>query len=352
MHSGMYRMKNQKHTDVPTPTLASSSSKNIIEIDSGKIVTNDMLIDDRLKHYKYSLLSLNIRSLSQHIDNLRNLVSKRNTDFICVSEIFKPYDKYIKIPGFHNPLIKTRPNSKMGGGVALYISSKFSYVPLECLNNLKLKVFEIIAAKVNLGNKYIYVASLYRPPNAKLEDSFNDLEMILSKIEDQKVILAGDVNINVDPKSNNKIKDRYLQKLLSNNLEQVINTCTRLCNNSSTLIDHIISNILHMEAYVLHESISDHQIQICMFDHAQKNKMKQENRVNIDKIHIEKTLDNIKNIDWVDWESQQSNLNIDCTYESFHSIIQQSMVFQKHKTNKYKCPEQKWMTVEILKKKD
>ena len=66
-----------------------------------------------------------------------------------------------------------------------------------------------------------------------------------------------------------------------------------------------------------------------------------------ERIHIDKTIENLQKINWLDWNERTANLDIDDTYDSFHEIINSSVVQEKIKSRKLK-PTKKWMTKELL----
>ena len=63
-------------------------------------------------------------------------------------------------------------------------------------------------------------------------------------------------------------------------------------------------------AIVIHNSLSDHQVIICMWDYhcGKKGSTKNENlNENANKIHYAKTLEKIYNTDWNDWIEMHKN---------------------------------------------
>ena len=74
----------------------------------------------------------------------------------------------------------------------------------------------------------------------------------------QKCIIVGDINIDVNSTSNTV--DKYTSLLNSYNFEQIISTPTRICENSSTIIDHILTNITDhfIECGCIETDVSDH----------------------------------------------------------------------------------------------
>ena len=244
-------------------------------------------------------MSTNIRSLTKIIDQLRNLVTEISPDFISLVEVFNPLSKYVRIPKYHEPIIRTRQRMKLGGGTCLYIRDCYTFETLDIINYLELNIIEVLAVRVTLNDKKITIITLYRPPNAKVEESFRDLDKILDKIDDQRVIICGDFNI--DLYKDNSIKTRYLDKILSHNLYQLVSAPTRVARSSATLLDHILTSMNAVKVIVTNKSISDHQIIMSMWDYqVGKDCPKNIGMVspNMNKIHYAKTLDNLHNTDW------------------------------------------------------
>ena len=106
--------------------------------------------------------------------------------------ISPPGTDRVKIPGYHDLISKNRSNSNYGG-VGLYIKSKYSFSLIDSLNNLVLKKLELLAVKVELGKKYVYVISTSRPPNSSLNDTMEDLDKIFDKIGNHSTIFSGDL---------------------------------------------------------------------------------------------------------------------------------------------------------------
>ena len=119
-------------------------------------------------------------------------------------------------------------------------------------------------------------------------------------------------------------------------------------SESISLIDHVISNINDLETLVTHEMCADHQTVIGIWGikerQTKKQKVLKESR---ERIHIDKTIENLQKINWLDWNERTANLDIDDTYDSFHEIINSSVVQEKIKSRKLK-PTKKWMTKELL----
>ena len=109
----------------------------------------------------------------------------------------------------------------------------------------------------------ILVGNLYRLPDSKIEyiDQFEDFKDIVFK-ENKEFILLGDFNKNLSP---DRPDTEWLNFTMSLGLSQMIDQPTRVTQMTSSLIDHIYTNV---EENINHVSvcklcISDHYAIVC-----------------------------------------------------------------------------------------
>ena len=97
--------------------------------------------------------------------------------------------------------------------------------------------------------KKLIIWTIYRAPDSNLETFIQDLNTSLSSVPVKtELILLGDFNINfARPEMNNdKAKKRKLLQVTNvHQLDQVINTSTRITETSSTMIELLFSNTSH-----------------------------------------------------------------------------------------------------------
>ena len=320
---------------------------------SSDIIYEDQILKDKINEGKFSAISLNIRSLTKHIENLRGIVSNIKPDIISLSEVFKPHPGFVSLDNYHRIIMKLRPHAACGG-VGIYIHKKFSNLQIfDKISNLSLKKIEAIAVKVQMDHKDIVVVSLYRPPETKMNDSLEDLERILGQLENEEVIISGDININL--MVDNYFSQKYLDKLLSHNLTQTVISPTRITPHSCTLIDHVISNIPTIQSFTTHHCLSDHQMVLSVWGKPKHTLIEPDTNSlgSHKKLHYEKTNSKIFKVDWKAWVKNQENKDTDETYNSFHDTIQECLVYEREreKINRKKSPLKPWMTNELLNQK-
>ena len=128
------------------------------------------------------------------------------------------------------------------------------------INNISLINAESIWLKLNLMNQTIIMGVVYRKPGTNFEEFKQEFEFVLQNLNlDKKLtIIMGDFNVDL---TSDEEKSRELIRLTeSYGLVQLIKTATRVTNTSSTLIDHIYTNISSycIKSGCIEAGISDH----------------------------------------------------------------------------------------------
>ena len=273
-------------------------------------------------------MSLNIRSLTPKLTQLKNVAADYPTDIIALSEIWTPYQKYVQLTNYHPIIAKTGPSNRNGGGVGLYINRKLKSEPHNELNNLKFKLLEIVASTITTTqNTKLIIISAYRPPNTSVPQTLEDLEKLLSAVNNQNVIITGDINIDTGIANQKPEAQNYIYKLLQHKFIQTVLTYTRLTANSKSTIDHAITNQKSLETIVTHQAISDHQITISTLGKTNTNKSELPRHKQIKtEIDVNETIKNIKSTNWSTWMTDNNLKDLEPMYNSFHQNIQKSLV--------------------------
>ena len=218
---------------------------------------------------------LNINSLFPKIDELREISKQTNAALIGISE--SKLDSSILNPeiNINGYVLLRRDRNRHGGGVACYIREDINYTVLDIFPSEIESIFiDILLPKT----KPFTVGVFYRPP---LQVNF--LELVAENfdklsVDEKEIHILGDLNINtlLNGKSIlDKVKNRafdstqigqlgkkYYEFCSNFSLKQLIRTPTRITRNSSTLIDHVLTNssVKINNSGVIDTSLSDHQL--------------------------------------------------------------------------------------------
>ena len=238
----------------------------IQEIDIGTETTQTLIYPsqtqdnmfDCFKEKGLHFIHINARSMFHKLPELVYIANKSKAAIISITETWLdssfPNDS-IKIEGYN---ILRRDRQTHAGGVCMYVRSDLAYNPREDLQNENLEDLwlELLLPKT----KPIVIGTCYRAPNnSKLTES---LENTVSRLRaDCDAIILGDFNYCLIKNKINK-----MTKVLENSgFIQLIDTATRVTNNSSSLIDHIYTNETRKisQSGVIESGISDHFITFC-----------------------------------------------------------------------------------------
>lgn len=220
-------------------------------------------IDFISKNTGFVLIHQNIRSLRANFDKfiVELATLEKRPQIIVLTEIWidsNETDLYNIIN--YNSFFNTN-NKYRAGGVAIYIQSNCNEIKI---SNIKFNSSDIIELSFKmLGYDFILLA-VYRLQQQPIELFLNELKRYMKENylhTCNNFIMVGDINLNLLEENSNI--DEYKITLASNGLESLINTPTRITNNSKTCIDHIVvklknKNKLLIEAAVIDSQITDH----------------------------------------------------------------------------------------------
>lgn len=203
------------------------------------------------------IVHLNVRSLLPKMDMVRIWIESTDADIVIISETWLTKsitNEDINVHGY-NVFRSDRP--KKGGGVAIYVKSRFGASVV--LSESLCKQMEFLALNVEIFKSLsITVVGCYRPPSASRE-ALSSLKLLLSRLNYRELLMAGDLNwdwLNV-------VSDEFKSFCDSVSLSQLVNVPTRpnLKNpDKSTLIDLILTNVPHkfLSMGVFCNDLSDH----------------------------------------------------------------------------------------------
>ena len=179
-----------------------------------------------------SICHINSQSMLSKLDLIA--VELGIYDIITVSETWLDQtieNKDLILPNYQEPIRLDR--NRHGGGVAAYFSKQ---VPFVERRELVLPNLEAIWAEVHLNNKQILIGTFYLHPRF---DEWNLVQLAIDQAIQicPNIILLGDFNQDMLDLS----KSRHIRDLMNIfNLNQVIDTPTRITQNTQTLIDLVL----------------------------------------------------------------------------------------------------------------
>ena len=207
------------------------------------------------------IVHINIRSLIQHIDELRCTIFDLQPDIIAVSETWLDdtiLDNEIHINGYN---VSREDRNCHGGGVAIYTRDflQTKSVTISCGTVTPLESTWLEVSNKTFAST-ILIGCCYRPPSSppsSIDHLFLEVEEALSRRHN--VIICGDLNINLSD-GDHPHKDRLLHFIGSHNLCQPISSPTRVTNASRSLIDvFLVSNVELIDSSGVSDlAISDH----------------------------------------------------------------------------------------------
>ena len=117
------------------------------------------------------------------------------------------------------------PNPNCGGGVGLFVHSKFSYEILNIQSSFIPGVYESIWVKIEVGkNKYKIIGNVYRPNSAPLADlakaisTHQNIILGLKSNESHKscdIQILSDFNVNILNFAQHELTNTYLESMFS-----------------------------------------------------------------------------------------------------------------------------------------
>ena len=218
---------------------------------------------------KFSVLSLNIRSLHSKINDLKELILEDacnmnfNFSVVILQEVWNIKNiNTLGIDGYH-PIVEKGRERRQGGGLGMFIREGFKYETLHEFSQIG-DVFESLVIKIFTNqSKFKIIVNLYRIPNTRIEsfiEGINNLLLALKPLNSEEIILAGDFNINLIKFNDHDLTNDFLNTLISHSFLPLITMPTRITQTSATLIDNIFSNrqTNSFESGLIYSSISDH----------------------------------------------------------------------------------------------
>ena len=279
----------------------------------------------RPQENEFSVLQLNIRGLLNKQGQLRELMTKCDTDvaLLCETWLNKETEALVSLDDcktYSKPRV-----SRIGGGVAIICKKTLRSRPRPDLHVDTIHLEHIVVElKTNKDN--ILLVSGYRPPNANYKvfiKEYITLLKKLKKLKHHKIILGIDHNLDLLKTHLHKQTNQFLESNLELDLVPCISKPTRITRKTATLIDNVfLSQSLQyqMRPHLIIEDLSDHLPILVMLRDLDKSirgntliRSRNLNQKNIDKIN--------EDLLTYDWGSLLSKTNADLGFSIFHKIL-------------------------------
>ena len=305
-----------------------------IKLSTGKCsyITLDTLFTlDPPPPSQFSILQLSCRSIKRNFDKIKLLLShfKTSPSVISLSETWIPNDcmnKLFSLQGY-NFISKPRPGNKRGGGVALYVDTKFSYSEVSTYAETLDSVCEHCIVEIHHDHcPNVIVASIYKPPDTDISLFNACFTTFLEQVTATNKILyiVGDTNIDLLKYQQNDKITNFLDQALSFGLLPTILYPTRITSNSSTLIDNIFTNrnLSDDTSYIMFDDLSDHlpillQTNLSYQTNPKPIQYTETKRI-YSSINFSRFESLLQRIDWFPLTSKNDFLNINSPTESYN----------------------------------
>jgi len=208
-------------------------------------------------HNVLKIEHINAQSLLGHFEEIKMLVEERTIDILCISETWLHQEmdsNFINIPNFK----VYRCDAGRGGGVCIYVRDtlKSNRISATAVSNTAVEDVWV-TVQSNMLPSFI-IGAVYRHPHATSE-SFEYIEKVFREmsLKQKPLFILGDLNDDLT-KSNAKLA----KMIKKNKFEQIIDKPTRITENTSSLLDLIITNrpdiIIHFDVIPCH--VADHEL--------------------------------------------------------------------------------------------
>ena len=327
---------------------------------SSKYYRPSEFLECKLPLKNFTMLHINIASLSKHIDELRNLLKllKHPFDIIGVTETRLYNDDplvNIDIDGYE---FRHTPTSTKCGGAGIYIKSCYDYEirseHSKSLTDLTESIFIEIKRK---GQRNILVGCIYRhhsPLTSFLNNYFSKTLDNLSKHPNKICALMGDFNVDLVKYSSHTQTNEFYDLLSSHGFRPLILQPTRVTSTSATLIDNIFINDMscHSIGGNLTSSISDHYFQFSQVNilYSSDNKNSVKYARNYRNFNNREFSEELSKVNWSDVinNNNDTNESYKLFYYKIEKLLDEMAPYRKVTKNELRLEQRPWITRGIL----
>ena len=228
------------------------------------VKTNDTRTQTRKLH-KLVILHHNVQSLYNKLLDISISVSTDdiNADVLCFTEHWLKMNQIDTVYIDQFKLVSSFSRStRSGGGSSIFIKDFLRTKEVVYINRLGCEsTFEVSA--IELTDFNLIIICIYRSPDGNFAEFLSILESVICKVQSKGInlFLCGDWNVNFLQKSPNLVDLKNL--LLMYNLENMVDSPTRITHSSATQIDVMITNINCVKPTINYDlGYSDHFAQV------------------------------------------------------------------------------------------
>lgn len=297
-------------------------------VESCKNVLNDI--------YNFKVLTFNIRSLQKNFDEFLIILSRLEIKFdvIILTECHLGTCSLMRtIPEY--AYYSTSIICNRAGGVVAYIRSDWR------VNVSEPNILDADSLLIELPNSYS-ILGVYRSPSVANVDSFlNSVDTVVRThiSEKRKILIAGDINLNILQDTNQV--NEYLCLSAELGLKHLINLPTR----SATCLDHILVDARAQAiGLVCNTDITDHNLVMAgiITSPHRIRKTRFSSKTDYNKIYNDLKL--------TDWSDILISTDVSKTAERFTCMLED--LVKKHtnqvRVSQRKCPLKEWITPGLL----
>jgi len=220
-----------------------------------------------------------------------------------------------------------------------------------------------VVLEVQYPSKSYIISNIHRSPNPPpnmsipdhLENFLETLDSHLSKLTDLNCssYVFLDANINLLKLNENSLSSDYMDTILTNGFIQLVSKATRIQNNKSSLIDHILSNS-NLPTYnvgTIIDDLSDHFMNFIQINQCKIRKREEKGglRCMINDFNINNFRDSLR---LTDWTTVLSDNNVNSSFNNFWDIFKAlydtHLPIKRIKFNINKHKKDGYMTAELL----
>ena len=212
----------------------------------------------------FNLIHCNVRSLPKNKNKIEELLQiiKIQPDILAISESKLNNNNKGKASLINYTMVHCDSLSN-AGGVALYVSNSLEFHKIDEYSFASSHSETLfIEVKIKNSAKGLVIGVIYRYPSSSLSDFQIQFTQTLNDLTKHKkdYIICGSFNIDLLKSPSSTSINEYINSVFSEGCYCAVDKPTRITSHSSTLIDHLYSNILNktLTSNILQYEISDH----------------------------------------------------------------------------------------------